>query len=58
MDMQGSRPLTVTQQQAVCQALEAASAQIREQAAQVAASWTAAQHSQAGPTSQASVSGH
>ena len=38
---------TVTQQQAVCQALEAASAQIREQAAQVAASWTAAQHSQA-----------
>jgi hypothetical protein len=38
---------TVSQQQAVCQALEAASAQIREQAAQVAASWTAAQHSQA-----------
>ncbi|MEJ5897887.1 DUF802 domain-containing protein [Aquabacterium sp. G14] len=37
---------TVSQQQAVCQALEAASAQIREQAAQVAASWTTAQHSQ------------
>ena len=37
---------TVSQQQAVCQALEAASAQIREQAAQVAANWTTAQHSQ------------
>lgn len=38
---------TLSQQQAVCQALETTSAQIREQAAQVAASWTAAQHSQA-----------
>lgn len=38
---------TVSQQQAVCQALESASAQIREQAAQVVASWTSAQHSQA-----------
>ena len=47
MEMHASRPLAVSQQQAVCQALETTSAQIREQAAQVADSWTSAQHSQA-----------